>query len=316
MNNSEERIFQEKPKNTQSCTLVTDSPDTQKIRNQIKDAIAKHLKPKPADFNVEESESRYVLTQRFTDKPAVMVVRLRSYKKSMQLFAYNAFEIYHGNCPIVSMKLKNDLEQKTIDQHVKNAVKTFKEQCGFSKHIIAKFKKEHKKMLKQEKLAAEKAQKIFGKIGIQADEEGMVDVFHWSQETPVKTSLTELSRCNKLIFAPKDEKAPETKYDELESRTCLVCSYDRSSDMWNVTYDSSDKEPIDIALALFKKFQKGVKEKGSKSVYTPQLDYHNAISRQTKKPYTRTTFKLYCPTDAMAQIVKLTKLSIWKIERD
>jgi hypothetical protein len=314
--NNEDRIFQEKPKNTQSCTLVTDSPDTQKIRTQIKDSIAKYLKPKSADFDVEESESRYVLTQRFTDKPAVMVVRLRSYKKSMQLFAYNAFEIYHGNCPIVSMKLKNDLENKTIEQHVKNAVKTFKEQCGFSKHTIAKFKKEHKKQLKQEKIAAAKAQKTFGKIGIEADKDGMVNVFHWSQETPVKTSLTELSRCNKLTFAPKDATAPTTRYDRLDSSTDLVCSYDKHSDMWNVTYDSNDKEPIDIALSLFKKYQKGVKAKSEKGLYTPQLDYHNGISTKTKKPYTRTTFKLYCPTDAMAQIVKMTKLSIWKIERD
>jgi hypothetical protein len=259
-----------------------------------------------------------MLTQRFVPKPAMMILRLRSYKKSMVLYAYNSFEIFHGDCQVVTMKIKNDTDEKTLESHVKNAIKTFKEQCDFSKDKIEYYKKQHKEKIRKEKLLEINMLKIFEKIGIVPDKDGLIQVWQYGNESPAKIHLFELAQCNRIDFADKKIPLPKTNFQQNDSYPKMESVYTHNKNSWRIRLTLTD---IMMLQKLFEKYKNGFsykyKHDGKKmSSHTSYPDVRIYLEVITGKVKRYGNIEMYVNTDTMVEIAKRTGLRVWKINKN
>lgn len=339
---SEQQLFQEVPKDTTACTLVTDTADSGRIRNFIKEKVFKKLNANDENFEIVENEFQWSITQRFVAKPAMINVRLRSYHKGMKLIAYNSFEIYHGNCEITKMRVNNTLSEDKLEKHVDDAIKSFKEQAKFGEFEATQYKKEHAKELRKQKKQNLKLEKDFQGLDLEKNKDGLVKVF-WSyrnyysrgygrsysqkdyniaMEKSKKgeyVQLVDVVKCNKFVFAPKilksateiDEKIP-AKIGK-KSIVYINSDYDMKSGIWNYRLSGLDANTV---FELFKKNQKGFKTP-DKIHIMPYMEVGN-IPRYYHGNNTsvETEFRYSAITKDFIELIKHLKLKVWKITMD
>lgn len=311
-----EQIFQETPRNTSSCVLVKDNGETKKQREVIKSLIVKTLKPDAEDYTIVESETTYKITQNYARHPAMMLVRLKSYKKNMVLYAYNSFEIFHGECQVTSMRLKNDLEESKIKEHVVNAIKTFKGQASFSEDEIKKYKEDNKAKIKQNKKANEQLAKEFRKLGLVVDNDCMIEILANSYDKTadkVKVQAAEISRCMQIIYAPKTIEPAKTNYDRLHDKGAnvlnLKCYFRPQTSSWQVTLEDATEDTV---FNLYNKTKNGLKLTWKDHEKLQSVINKPKITISDNQTYYQHTFT----TQQLADLVKNLDLHIWKIRRD
>ena len=341
---SEQQLFQEAPKDTSACTLVNDTPDSNRVREFIKEKITKKLKPKDEDYEIVENQFQWSISQRYVKKPAIINIRLKSYKKGMNLVAYNSFEIYHGNCEIAKMRVRNDLANDKLEKHVDDALKSFKEQAEFGRPEAENYKIEHDKELKAEKQMNKKLEKDFQGFDLNKNKDGLVKVFmrytqyyhrtnnqRFSQSDYGKAmdksekgeyvQLIDVVKCNRFLFLPKMFKPANTKLDKVPLEKDLVyisASYSNSDGLWDYTIDNLDLEKI---VDMYKKHSKGFtalkKKKYSndkeKTVCKPhmKLGYESGYNANMVSRFEHTA-----TTIEMIKLVEQLGLRVWKIEQD
>jgi len=340
---SEQQLFQESPKDTSACTLVNDTPDSNRVREFIKEKLFKKLKPKDDDYEIIENQFQWSISQRYVKKPAMINIRLKSYKKGMNLVAYNSFEIYHGNCEIAKMRVRNDLANTKLEKHVDDAIKSFKEQAEFSRPEAENYKTEHAKELKAEKQMNKKLEKDFKGFDLNRNKDGLVKVFmgyriyykrsrgaRYSQndystamdksENGEYVQLIDVVKCNKFLFLPKILKPANTKFETMPpgDLVYISASYSNGDGLWDYSIENLSFEKI---VAMYKKYSKGFtvlkKNKYSsdmkKTVCKPHMNI-GQIFGNTKNTISK--FDHTATTKEMIKLVEQLGLRVWKIEQD
>jgi len=260
----------------------------------------------------------------------------------MKLIAYNSFEIYHGNCEITKMRVKNDLSEDKLEKHVDDAIKSYKEQSKFGEFEATQYKKEHAKEIRTQKKQNLKLEKDFQGLELEKNKDGLVKVFksynyyytsgfgrRYSQKeynTAQEKSrngeyvqLIDVVKCNKFIFVPKILK-PATQIDESVpvkiGKKLIVrigADYSMGNGMWNYTIHGLD---INSVFEMFKKHQKGFKAT-DKRLYIPYMEVGNNSRYGTGiNTSNETEFKYVANTKDFIEIVKQLKLKVWKITMD
>ena len=340
---NEQQLFQEAPKDTSACTLVNDTPDSNRVREFIKEKLIKKLKAKDEDYEIVENQFQWSISQRYVKKPAIINIRLKSYKKGMNLVAYNSFEIYHGNCEIARMRVRNDLANDKLEKHVDDAIKSFKEQIEFGRPEAENYKIEHSKELKAERQMNKKLEKDFQGFDLNRNKDGLVKVFmrytqyyhrshsrrfsqnDYSQamdksDNGEYVQLVDVVKCNKFLFLPKILKPANTKHDKIPHGNLVYinASYSNLDGLWVYTIENLDVEKI---VAMYKKHSKGFtalkKNKYSsdmkKTICKPHMnlghEYGNTTDIVSRFDHTATTTE-------MIKLVEQLELRVWKIEQD
>lgn len=338
---TEQQLFQETPKETDACTLVTDTPASNKVREEIKKLVFKKLKPKDDDYEIVENQFQWSITQRYASKPAIINVRLRSLRKGMKLTAYNSFEIYHGNCSIANMRVRNDLENKKLEQHVDDAIKSFKEQAEFSKDEVIQFKKEHAKQLKIEAKLNQKLSKDLDGLDLRKNKDGLIKIFkdyhYYYEEVPTRrwsssrydraqkqstkgefVQLVDVVKCNRFTFAPKLLKQAEAITDKLpdgikgKPYLYITAEYSAQDSLWDYEiHDMTSKQAFELYNA---------NSKGFTSKYWSQ--YNKKFMKKTFMPTLsidtnpKVRFSHCANTKDFIKLVNKFDLKVWKIRQD
>jgi hypothetical protein len=341
---SEQQLFQETPRDTSACTLVNDTPDSNRIREFIKEKLIKKLKAKDEDYEIVENQFQWSISQRYVEKPAIINIRLKSYKKGMSLVAYNSFEIYHGNCEIAKMRIRNDLANDKLEKHVDDAIKSFKEQAEFGRPEAENYKKEHTKELKAQIQMNKKLEKDFQGFDLNKNKDGLVKVFmrythyhssgrrfsHSDYATAMNKSdngdyvqLVDVVKCNVFWFLPKMFKPANTKQEPKPTENNLVyiyASYSNVDGLWKYIIKNLDVEKL---LVMYKKHSNGI-------TVLKKNRYDNELKKTVCKPYMEighknrgysdtkmeSEFEHTTTTKEMIELVDKLGLRVWKIEQD
>ena len=345
---SEQQLFQETPRDTSACTLVNDTPDSNRVREFIKEKLIKKLKAKDEDYEIVENQFQWSISQRYVAKPAIINIRLKSYKKGMSLVAYNSFEIYHGNCEIAKMRIRNDLANDKLEKHVGDAIKSFKEQAEFGRPEAENYKKEHIKEIKAQIQMNKKLEKDFQGFDLNKNKDGLVKVFmkssgiynhyynrsqRFSQAVYAAAmdksnngdyvQLVDVVKCNTFWFLPKMFKPANTKQDCLPLSTkdnfvYINAVYSNVDGLWTYTIKNLDIERL---LGLYKKHSNGI-------TVLKKNKYNNELKKTVCKPYMgighrgyrdiklESVFEHTATTKEMIELVDQLGLRVWKIQQD
>lgn len=344
---SEQQLFQESPKDTDACTLVTDTPASNKVREAIKKLVFKKLKPKVEDYEIVENQFQWSITQRYVEKPAIMNVRLKSFKRGMKLTAYNSFEIYHGNCNVASMRVRNDLDETKLESHVNDAIKSFKEQAEFGKDEAIRYRKNNDRRLKRELKLYSKLLKEFKGFNFETNKDGLIKIFKRSNHYYPRTQYTrqiaeqahqkakvgeyvqllDVIRCNKFTFVPKAFKPAksinETFASETDSKVPWISAQYRSNDnVWRYTIYGLKFSQIS---SMYLKHENGTtflkydtyEKKKVKATYMPHIEFWKASSYSSgRTTYNQSVFEYVATTKDFIKLVDELGMKVWKIRMD